>query len=369
VLVGTVGGIGAVFAQFVSPVIRAYNRISIYIAFLCLLVVLRRIDRLFPYGAGWTGKARVPVFAAVAAFGLWDQLPNTWFTPKPAEARATVAAAYQLDAAFFAAAEQAVPGATVFNLPFIAYPDCGYEHNRGYLHTTSLRFSYGAMKGREADEWARRVAIEPAPALLRRIVLRGFDAVLVDERQYNPFVTVPSAADFRAALGPGGPAPVVHADGRQFFFDLRPYRVGLKRALGDRYEAEARREAEQVSFLWLRGFDSDTRYGREYTYRWCGATGELVVVNPTDRTRTVRIAGTFVTKQASWVALRIDGEPLWADEFPFSAAGTRVERTLAIPPGRHRVALHARPADDLVIDAHGEVWRLTDFIAEEVEGR
>jgi hypothetical protein len=94
-----------------------------------------------------------------------------------------------------------------------------------------------------------------------------------------------------------------------------------------------------------------------------------MIVNPSDRPRTLRVGGTFLTKQATWAALRIDGGALWTDEFPFSAAGTRIERTLVIPPGRHQISLRARAADDLRIGAYGEVWRVTDFVTEEVESR
>src|ERR1044072_6089056 len=39
VLLGTIGGLGSLFALFVSPAIRSYNRISVFIAFFALLAV------------------------------------------------------------------------------------------------------------------------------------------------------------------------------------------------------------------------------------------------------------------------------------------------------------------------------------------
>src|SRR5206468_6032912 len=72
-----------------------------------------------------------------------------------------------------------------------------YEPARGYVHTRTLVWSYGAMKNRDADAWQREVAYEatahdapdagPVPLpheFLRRIVVRGFDGLLIDARGF-----------------------------------------------------------------------------------------------------------------------------------------------------------------------------------------
>src|SRR5205814_10536651 len=44
-LLATIGGLGSLFALLVSPQIRSYNRISIFIGFFALLAVVLLIDR------------------------------------------------------------------------------------------------------------------------------------------------------------------------------------------------------------------------------------------------------------------------------------------------------------------------------------
>src|SRR5207244_1350618 len=70
---------------------------------------------------------------------------------------------YQADAAFVRSVEDSLPsGAMVFQLPYVPYPEPSrealpryqpilrhsYDHFRGYLHSQTLRWSYGGMKGR-----------------------------------------------------------------------------------------------------------------------------------------------------------------------------------------------------------------------------
>ena len=138
-------------------------------------------------------RLRWPAFLALAAFGVWDQTDRRWFTPAFAAERAATAERFRADAAFFAEVERTMPGGSVFTLPFVAYPETfsvgklsGYDHARGYLHTDSLRWSFGAMEGREADLWQREVSVAPPAAMLPRLVARGFDGLLIDRRGDSP---------------------------------------------------------------------------------------------------------------------------------------------------------------------------------------
>ena len=53
ILIGTIGGFGAVFNQVVLNQVRCYNRISVYIGFLCYFATLWYIDRWFLSRTGW----------------------------------------------------------------------------------------------------------------------------------------------------------------------------------------------------------------------------------------------------------------------------------------------------------------------------
>jgi len=73
-LLSTVGGFGVVFAYLVTPQIRAYNRISVFIAALAFIAIALVINKVVK-------KSRhkkilfILLSLSIAAFGIWDQTP------------------------------------------------------------------------------------------------------------------------------------------------------------------------------------------------------------------------------------------------------------------------------------------------------
>jgi hypothetical protein len=364
VLLGTIGGLGALFNLLVTPQVRCYNRISVFVAFLGLATACWLLDRAFAGRAGWL---RWPAFLALAVFGVWDQTDRRWFTPAFAEERKEMADRFRADAAFFTEVERAVPGGSVFMLPFIPYPETfavgkltGYEHARGYVHTDTLRWSFGAMEGREADLWQRDVSFEVPAKMLPRLVARGFDALFIDRRGYPPAEADALTAAVLGVLGPNV-RRISHPDGHQVVYDLRAYRDRLRAEDPAAYEQLKVREAEAVAVLWLDGFYSFEPFGQEWRHRWCGPRGTAVFVNPTDRPRAFRVEAVFRTKYPEFSDLRIDGGPVWTERFPIHNESPKTSRVIVVPPGRHSVRFRGRLPDQHV---HEEARRLTFFVAQ-----
>jgi len=187
-LLATVGGFGSLFSLLVSPLIRTPNRISIYLGFFALAAVgllLTRaaarvhspLSRCVWYGA----------LAMLLVVGLIDQTPRSTAPPY-----ASLQEAYRRDEVFVRRLETALPaGAMIFQIPYVAYVEhspvhemVSYGHLQGYLHSQSLRWSYGAMQGREGDRWQKAVAALPPPQLIRELTAAGFGALWIDRRGY-----------------------------------------------------------------------------------------------------------------------------------------------------------------------------------------
>ena len=126
--IAVTGGISSLTRVFVSNDIRAWNRMSVLIAFFALLAAgllldrllalirtrLARRDRLARLGA-WPGLV---VLAAVLAFGIADQTSG-FFVPNFSRD----AAEYHSDGRFDAAIQRTLPtGAEVMELPYVPYP-------------------------------------------------------------------------------------------------------------------------------------------------------------------------------------------------------------------------------------------------------
>ncbi len=221
ILLGTVGGGGALFAWTVSPLIRGYNRISVYIALFCIAALVLAIDESFRRRALRSAATRaLAPFAAVAVFaaGIWDQ--STHFDQAP------IAAEFASDRGFFAEAERALPpGTMVYQIPYRPYPESGpvhrlkdYDHFRGYLHADALHWSYGGMRGRQGDLWLRALSTRPLDEQIVLAAESGFGAVYVDRRGYDDHGAAVDAV-LRTRLG--DPA-AVSTDGNLVLYRMTP---------------------------------------------------------------------------------------------------------------------------------------------------
>jgi len=212
VLFGTVSGFGAVFAGAISPQIRAYNRISVFIALFALATLGVLADRFIRLrkGSAWRVTG-ILVIALVVLFGVLDQ------TPANLRDGLQAAAAYAADATFGQQVQAELPsGASVFQLPYLPYPESpplfgmqDYDPFRGYVHTTGLRWSYGAIKGRPDATWQQATAALPAPAMIQQLREKGFAALWVQLNGYEDG----GVAIQRELTGLLGPPAVVKADG------------------------------------------------------------------------------------------------------------------------------------------------------------
>jgi phosphoglycerol transferase len=213
VLTATTGGFSTLIAV-AWPQIRAWNRLSTFIAFFSLVAVALLLGRL-------ERRLRGPVFAlllaAVLAVGFLDQTSKSFIPPY-----AATKAAWQGDEAFFSALDHRLPpGSMVVELPYEPFPEPEpgpiglYEPAKAYLHSDSLRWSYGAMRGRP-DNWAAANASKPPHELLAAARTAGFAGILLDRAAYGAQAAAVEG-EFRKLLPP---EPLPHATGRWVFLRL-----------------------------------------------------------------------------------------------------------------------------------------------------
>ena len=357
-VLGMSGGFGAVFNQLITPQIRCYNRIVVYLAVLTTFAVCYSIDRLLDMRFVRFQKYRWLIFALLAIFAIWDQSGNTWFRTSAWRESDIVESkrAYVDDREFFQRVESVIDEGSIFTFPYVPYPESSsvngvecYSHVRGYLHSKRLCWSFGAMKGREVDTWARQVSLEPPEAMMRRLAYRGFNGLFVDKRGLAPERADAIVDDFRRVLGStadASSAPIVHSDGNQLVFDLRSYRHWLISQLGaDGYSRAAKQEADQLTILWLKGFPILEFPGREDRIRKCGPRASMVLVNPSDRVRRVKLSAIFRTDWEPLSVVEIIGGSVWSDRLEINDSSGRYTTEIAIPPGRHAVQFRSTPFD------------------------
>ncbi len=334
-LIATVGGISAVIAFTITPQIRTWGRMAIVIGFFALLAVALLVQRA---GARANSPRARGVFgvslALLLVVGVLDQT-TTRFAPDYDQLRTNFAS----DAGFVDRIEAALPNnAMVLQLPYSDYPEGAewnegaYESIRGYLQSSDLRWSYGAMRGRPED-WLAAVEDMPLNALLDGAAAAGFAGVWVDR---SAFGDVGDAAV--NGIGRGLGEPIVSGDGRLAFFDLRTRTRGLRADKGtDRVAAMGEVTIRPVRREFGQGFGPREGGGQDRWW-WAGPRSELELHNPAQGPRRVwfdLLLRTDAPDPGMTTVTLPDGRKL---RVKIDQTGTRLLERIELPPGRSIVA-------------------------------
>lgn len=323
-LLGTTGGLGSLFALFVSDNIRGWNRLAIFLS-LVALAAIGLVCRPRPsLGTRRRWKLLSPALAIlVLAVGLFDQTSSLY----PTHAKA-VASQWRSDTTFVHAIETVLPSrAMVFQLPYMFFPEAprqlqmhDSEPFRLYLHSTSLRWSYGGIHGRPQSDWSDQVARTPVPRMLDLLAAAGFDGVTVD-RAGLPSDGRSLEKDLQHSLNND---PTVSPDGRFSFWDLRAYGLILRSRIG----------SETLSVV----ANHVVLHPLGYVLHAGSRTPTLVIDNPRTTTQEVRVKLTVALQDSSGY-IKFSWPDHSADIVHAERKATVVFRFIKVPPGRSFVRM------------------------------
>lgn len=347
--IGTIGGGSILIAEFVTPQIRAWNRLSLYVGFFGLVAVASVLDGL--RRSRPDERLGMTLVAGLCfAIGVFDQS-----SPADVPRYDEIAEQYRSDAGFVAEVESGLPAeAMVFQLPLRSFPE-NYalgtmqvsDHFRPYLHADSLRWSFGAMVGREED-WQSSLAGLPTDALADRLAAIGFAGLMVDTAGYpqgGPQIHEELAEELV-------PATVTSPDGRMVFFPLDDRRRELARRLGEkRLQELSQLTLHPVRTQW----DKVGRLGSDPAVRagYGGREVSLELVNSSSTPREVRVLIEVTLAGPGNVATSAGSSPPRTEYFPDGTGA--IDRIFSVPPGRARV--------DISTDAPAFPWHSTDAVA------
>lgn len=208
-LAGAIGGFGEIFAWFVTAQIRCYNRSSIFITGLSLVMVAMLLD----YIGSRHARASFALCAVVLVVGLYDQVGiNHVAYPELAD----VQKGYET---YFSQVENNLGNeAMVYQLPFFPFPEYSakdYRHFKGYLFTDTIRWSYGGVKGRNVSAEKLHIDSGMSYEFLAGIQNAGFKAVYVDTDLYDNQGT--AVLEFYDSLNI---SPMISSDGKLYTYDI-----------------------------------------------------------------------------------------------------------------------------------------------------
>jgi hypothetical protein len=337
---GVTGGLSSLVRVFVSGDIRAWNRLSVLIAFFALLAVAQLLDAAWrPLAArrrgGWLYAA---LLAVVLLFSVYEQT-STYYVPP----YRTDASQYRSDALFVRGIEHTLaPRAAVLELPYVPFPEgyqpsfavgqtdpynpefnFEYEPARLYVHSTGLRWSYGAMKGRVQD-WVAELAAKPLAAILAAAPAAGFQAAVIDQRAYPQ----PLLASIRRVLARTlSESGLLSADGEFVFYDLRPYGQRLQAA-----HSAAQMEALRNAVL--------------HPLRLTCAPGRLSIFNPGLTAHTATLIGQATG--GGQLGLAVSAPKGATSTLQVARASGAISEPITVPPGMTRVSITGQAGAQLI---------------------
>lgn len=201
VLLGTIGGFGSLFGLMITDMIRCYNRISIFLAFIDIAAVCILLDMLSEKLLAGLGAAQrlkpalrqgIYILYAAAVCGvIWGGIEFQY--PGQTIDYETFRESYDSDRSFVQEIERSLPeGSLIYQLPYHEYPEGGYVEKMadydlwtGFIHSKTLRWSYGGVVGRESDLWLASIDNSDIPKMLAAVTEKGFRGIYIDRRAYT----------------------------------------------------------------------------------------------------------------------------------------------------------------------------------------
>ncbi len=333
ILLASIGSFSSLFNLFITPQIRAYNRISIFIAFFSLLAVAIFLEKIIR-----SRKFKKPIVCLglilVLGIGVLDQT-----TEKFVPAYTKVRHQFKSDEKFVKAIEgQLSSNSMVFQLPYIAFPE-GEVHTelaqsyglfRGYLHSKTLKWSFGAMTGRH-NNWYESVSKKNLDEMLTTISAVGFKGIYVYRAGY-PDLGQQIEAELKDKLNV---EPIVSPNSDLSFFNIEKFNT-LYRERYSETEIQAHKEASlnpKIKIKLLEGFyflEGDS----SLNWRWADREALLRVKNVTERPREVTIDFSLATEWETKSSLKLEGD-LVKETLEISAEPVHFRKKLLVPPGKH----------------------------------
>jgi phosphoglycerol transferase len=196
ILLATIGGFSVIIAMFFISSIRAYNRISIFIAFFSLLtiyLIFQKFISLIKLNK-YTLRLIILLFSCVLiVIAYKDLVPN-----REKKMKGLFEEQFYREVDFVKKIDdylltKNLIDAMIYQFPYVQYPESGrtvnmadYDHFRLSLQSSNTKWSYGCFRGREGDKWNLTLKEMDYPNMMKSIKSKGFVGFTVNYNGYIP---------------------------------------------------------------------------------------------------------------------------------------------------------------------------------------
>lgn len=365
-LLGTFGGLGALFSYYINDNIRAYNRIAPFIGFLAFVNVALMFERF------WTrfiaGHKRAVSYGAVVAVivlsaGILDQTAAN-STPDPVR----TANVFAEDRQFVGQIEGVVAaGSSIYELPYVRFPEAGvvvnmpdYTEMIPYLHSHTLRWSYGAFASTEAGLWQEHLEKLPERRFLPTLLLAGFRGIFIFRDGYAD-----AGARIERSLSRAiGVKPLVSANGHYSFFNLSDLEQKTLRRLGGWFNTEQQALLHPVQANVTSGCSYSESSGL-LRFHWCGHDATIELRNPMPERRDLHLSFTVATGFPAPSNMTMTSTA-GSQTISVNSSGAAFSGNVNVPSGISKIQLHSDSPPIVALDDPRElVFQIRYFTAQD----
>ncbi|QMV12979.1 DUF7024 domain-containing protein [Vibrio spartinae] len=224
----TFGGLGTVFSYLLTPLIRSWNRLSVFIGFATIVPFFIFINYFlnkikFKY-------IRYLTICFLTFLAILDQTP-----PSCLDCHIQRKADLEVDRKFISEIEKSLPeGSAIYQLPYVPFPEPtphvdysrdalkyglgAYDNFIGFLHSTNLKWSYGVEKGSYGDFFFKKLStlsLKKQISIARKL---GFSGIYFDLRGFYG----QSFQQIQILEANLGEPDIVSSKNKRFFWKIKP---------------------------------------------------------------------------------------------------------------------------------------------------
>ncbi len=323
-LIGTVGGLGGIFAFFITPEFRGLNRISIFIAFFSLFALAIILDKtLNAINSQYKKVYFLALSLFISAFALFDQVPKGVIGQNP-----ELTKSFYAEKKFYKELENLVPPKSlIYQYPYVQFPEIAelykegyYSYFKPYLQSGGIGWSYGAIKGRPPDFWNKAISALDPNEQVKSLQKSGFSGILV-----NTDACKNGCIDMLQVLKSVSRVdPLISPDGVNIFYPIEPAKL-----------AEITPKLFHIPADGFYGLESN-RNGESWS--WAGANGTLLVYNFSKDPANAMLEAKIVVVNSS--KLSVDGRSTPRELAFIPNEERQVTLELQLAPGKNVIAFN-----------------------------
>lgn len=355
ILLGTIGGLGSIIALLITPMIRGYNRISIFISYFSILAVLI----IFEYLLEKFKKKKIIILGILFLFTLnfLERTPvhNIDYDLGKSE--------YYSDKDFVEMIEASVSeNAMIYQMPYHGSLGSGNTNNmkeydllKGYLYSDTLRWSHGGMTGSNADLWNKELASKSTIDRIKILSILEFEGIYIDRRAYTSEEITQLELELNQLLNI---APIYSNNGNLEFYNMNDFNKTYKK-LYTKDEWIHMQNGVLDCLNWKNGA-YDIEHNEHCEQRWLESTAELLInVNGNyATTREIEFTISTPTSENNSMTMEVNGIVYC---YNLSSEPINIKETLLLNPGENTIKLHTDAKKIDTPDSRNLYMLLTNF--------